>query len=81
MKKIFLAILGIIFSVIIISDLISSGNVGLIESPNWEMNLTKVRFSSIAFGDLDNNGYKDLILTGCTSGGALSCGGLLLKFI
>ncbi len=45
----------------------------LVENSDWQSGLTPVRFSSIAFGDLDNNNFTDLILTGCLSSGALQC--------
>jgi len=45
----------------------------LIESSQWQQNLTAIQFSSIATGDIDNDGNLDLVLSGCTYYGQFGC--------
>ncbi len=45
----------------------------MIENSIWQSNLTAVRFSATALGDLNYDGYPDLILTGCLDAGASDC--------
>ena len=41
------------------------GNIGLIENSTWQQNLTKSQYANLAiFGDINNDGYLDLIETG-----------------
>jgi hypothetical protein len=54
-------------------NIISASSVGLIENSTWQNNLTSVRFPSISTGDIDNNGYKDIILIGCLNDGGDDC--------
>jgi len=45
----------------------------LVRNDTWSQNLTGLIHSSLAFGDVDNDGDLDLVLAGCTSGGDTSC--------
>ena len=54
-------------------NLASASNVGLIEDSVWQSNLTGVRFSTTAFGDVDNDNDPDLIVTGCLNDGQNDC--------
>jgi len=65
MKKVFLILVLFIFLFI---KIISASNVGLIENSTWEQNLTPVRFSATALGDINNDGRLDLVLMGCLPG-------------
>ena len=60
----------IILFLLIVSFLFA---VGLTENAVWEANLTGVRFSSVAFGDVNNDNMSDLIVTGCLNDGGQDC--------
>ncbi len=64
-KEIFVIFL---FLVIALAILVSASNIGLIESPQWQGNIEvdARAFVATVFGDLDGNGYGDLISIGCT---------------
>ena len=70
-KKTYL--LMIILSFFLFVNSVSANNIGLIESPDWESNLTPIRYGSLSSTDLDNNGYNDIILTGCLTASGLNC--------
>ena len=53
-----------LFFLIISMNFGSSTQTYLIRSNQWEGNLTKIYMSALAWGDIDNNGYLDLIATG-----------------
>jgi hypothetical protein len=63
----------LLFSIILFLNFVSASNIGLIENSTWQNNLTAVRFSATAFGDIDNDGDLDLALSGCLSAGASDC--------
>ncbi|MFA5887255.1 MAG: VCBS repeat-containing protein [Candidatus Nanoarchaeia archaeon] len=68
----FLFFASILFLLIIILLCIVFA-VGLTENVPWEANLTAVRFSSVAFGDVDNDNRSDLVVTGCLNDGSQDC--------
>lgn len=45
----------------------------LVTNSTWEENLTGVYQSSLAWGDIDNDGDFDIIIAGCKNGGLTSC--------
>jgi len=53
--------------------------VALIENSTWQSNLTGARFTATALGDLNNDGYNDLVLIGCTTGGSDTCANTIAK--
>jgi hypothetical protein len=64
----------IIFSICIVSaQPYINSSIGLVENSTWQGNLTPVRFSATALGDLNDDGYQDVIITGCLSAGASDC--------
>jgi len=66
-KKLCLLLL-VFVSIILFVSFVSASNVGLVENSTWQSNLTAVRFSSMAWGDLNGDGKLDLVLIGCLSG-------------
>ena len=52
-------------------------NANLFSNSSWlDNNLTNAQygtFSTVAFGDIDNDGNKDFVLSGCRSGGLSGC--------
>ncbi|MCX6746808.1 MAG: VCBS repeat-containing protein [Candidatus Pacearchaeota archaeon] len=51
-----------------ISKIYINNGTSFVESSQWQSNLTGVRYSSLAFADIDNDGDLDLALTGVDSG-------------
>lgn len=49
------------------------GQISLNRDSTWSSNLTGVFHSSLALGDINNDGYYDLISMGCTAGGVDTC--------
>ena len=54
-----------IFSIVLFSNSVNAQPY-LTENSTWQQNLTGVQWSSLAWGDVDNDGDLDLALTGCT---------------
>ena len=61
------------FLIIVLSNFINASDVGLIENSTWQNNLTGVRFSATAFGDIDGDADQDIVLTGCLWDGGQEC--------
>ncbi len=73
-------ILSLIYIVFLLK-IASASNVGLLNNLAWQQNLSKVRYSSTSFGDVDNDGDLDLVLTGCLSDGGNRCeNGAITKY-
>jgi hypothetical protein len=76
----FVVVLIIFLSINLIHGEISiTGNYSLNESPQWQQNLTNISQSSLAFGDVDNDGDLDLALSGCLSGSVTTCSSSVSK--
>ncbi|MBN2042338.1 MAG: VCBS repeat-containing protein [Candidatus Aenigmarchaeota archaeon] len=56
----------------ILTQIYTNNGTSFKENSTWKDNLTNVHYGSIAFGDIDNDGDLDLVLTGCSSGGGYS---------
>lgn len=78
LKMVFLCMCIFIFSAAIIPHR-AYGQTYLKENSTWEQNLTKVAFSSVAWGDLDIDGDLDLALSGCTYISGTSCSNYISK--
>src|SRR3989344_1568299 len=72
--KLIFHILIFFWGISISSDLV---NANLFSNSSWlDNNLTNAQygtFSTVAFGDIDNDGNKDFVLSGCRSGGLSGC--------
>lgn len=55
------------------SSLYYEGNISLVRDAIWSANLTGFIKSSLAFGDVDNDGDLDIISSGCTTSGVTEC--------
>jgi PGF-pre-PGF domain-containing protein len=81
MRKYLFAIITLCLFLILFSNSAKAsayynGSIGLIRNSTWSYNLTGAFHSSLAWGDVDNDGDLDLISTGCISGGDASCTGV-----
>jgi hypothetical protein len=64
MMKKYLIILSTLFFIIVFSSFISATQTYLNESAQWQSNLTPISWSSVIYGDLDNDGDLDLVAIG-----------------
>jgi PGF-pre-PGF domain-containing protein len=55
-----------------VSKIYINNGTTLRENSTWQQNLTAINYGSVAFGDIDNDGDLDLIMTGCSNGGGTS---------
>ncbi len=52
-----------------VSKIYLNNGINLTENAIWQQNLTPVNYGSLAWGDVNNDGWLDLFLNGCNSGG------------
>ena len=52
-----------------ISKVYLNNETSLVENSQWQQNLTNIKYGSLTFVDIDNDGDLDLALSGCSSGG------------
>ncbi len=51
-----------------ISIIYENNGTSFRENSTWQQNLTGIDYGSLMFGDIDNDGDLDLVLTGCNAG-------------
>ena len=52
-----------------VTKIYTNNGTSLVENQAWQENLENLTRGSISLGDVDNNGYLDLVLMGCTVAG------------
>jgi len=63
-KKKTLVVITFFFLAVLLLVLISSTQTYLSENGNWDLNLTKIQLGALSWGDIDNNGYQDIVSMG-----------------
>ncbi len=66
-------LLIILFINILISNSAEASQIYLNRNESWGGNLTGIFHSSLVFGDINNDGYNDMISSGCTAGDITTC--------
>jgi hypothetical protein len=80
LKKKVINLFFVSFILFFLFFLIIASNISFIEDSSWEQNLTPARFGAMVLGDINNDGYLDIISTGCLKDGTNNCeGGVIAK--